>query len=312
MIDQPTPALSMEALWGKSKKYVARALAAKGRGDMGEYQLWASLALELLGKASLAKIHPCLIADPQSFISMFAAAGKNIGTDIKTIIAKTLFERLTHVSTRFDKKTQEFCTNLSLKRNAELHSGEAPFEVAEASAWEGRYWHTADIILQAMDQTIETWLGANNARAPKELLNEYTHALSEAAKIRVETAAEGFNNLPKQERKGAHYRAKRMSSWDVRAAFRYRGASIWDETCPACSSRSFIAGVVVYEEISETEDPDTGEETVDVTLAAEEFHCPSCDLHLSNRAEIEAVGLDIERIITETRRREYEPDYGND
>jgi len=27
-------------------------------GDLDEYQLWASLALELLGKAALARIHP--------------------------------------------------------------------------------------------------------------------------------------------------------------------------------------------------------------------------------------------------------------
>ena len=61
---------------------------------MGEYQLWASLALELLGKFALAQIHPCLVADPQSSVSLFAAAGVNIGTDVKTISAKTVFERL--------------------------------------------------------------------------------------------------------------------------------------------------------------------------------------------------------------------------
>ena len=126
MSKQPVmvPALSAEALMGKSKAYIARALAAKARGSMSEHQLWASLALELLGKAALAKVHPCLVADPQSSISLFAAAGMNVGTDIKTIVAKTVFERLTHISKRLDKKTQEFCTNMSLKRNAELHSGE--------------------------------------------------------------------------------------------------------------------------------------------------------------------------------------------
>lgn len=312
MTEAIAPALSSEALWGKSKKYITRALAAKARGDRGEYQLWASLSLELVGKAALAKIHPCLVADPQSYISMFAAAGKNVGTDIKTIIAKTLFERLTHISTRFDKKTQEFCTNLSLKRNAELHSGEASFEATEASSWEGRYWHTVDVILQSMDSNVENWLGADHSRAPKELLEEYTHALREAAKVRVETAADAFKELPKKEREDAHSRAKRMSHWDVRAAFRYHWSMILDETCPACKSRAFIAAVTIYEEISEEEDPDTGEELVDVTLGAEEFHCPSCELHLNSREEIEAVEMDVERTVMETRQREYEPDYGND
>ena len=83
---------------------------------MGEYQLWASLALELIGKSPLAAVHPCLIADPQSHVSLFAAAGMNVGTDVKTITAKMLFERITHITKRFDKKTQEFCENMSLKR----------------------------------------------------------------------------------------------------------------------------------------------------------------------------------------------------
>jgi hypothetical protein len=63
MTKEIAPALSAEALSGKSRAYIARALAAKGRNDMGEYQLWASLALELLGKSALAGIHPCLVAD---------------------------------------------------------------------------------------------------------------------------------------------------------------------------------------------------------------------------------------------------------
>jgi hypothetical protein len=84
-----TAALSADALMGKSQAYVGRALAAKAAGSMGEYQLWASLALELVGKAALAKIHPCLVADPNSPASLFAAAGMSVGTDIKTVIAKT-------------------------------------------------------------------------------------------------------------------------------------------------------------------------------------------------------------------------------
>jgi hypothetical protein len=73
---------------------------------------------------------------------------------------------------------------MSLKRNAELHSGEAPFEGVVAASWEGRYWHTAEIILEASDSSIESWIGADKAKAPKELLAEYTHATEQAAKVR--------------------------------------------------------------------------------------------------------------------------------
>jgi hypothetical protein len=53
------PAISAEALLGKSQLYASRALQAKASKDSEVYQIWAALALELLGKAQLAGIHPC-------------------------------------------------------------------------------------------------------------------------------------------------------------------------------------------------------------------------------------------------------------
>jgi hypothetical protein len=307
-----TAALSAEALMGKSQAYIGRAVTAKTAGSMGEYQLWASLALELAGKAALAKIHPCLVADPLSSVSMFAAAGMSVGTDIKTIIAKTLFDRLTHLSKRFDEKTKEFCTNMSLKRNAELHSGEAPFEGVVAASWEGRYWHTAEIILEASDSSIEAWLGADKAKAPKELLAEYKHAIEATAKIRVETAADAFAARPKKDREEAHAKAAAIDTWNMRRSFRLQADEIWETQCPACKSRSFLSGIKYNEEVSEEDGEDPYEELVDVFYVAEEFLCPSCNLHLDSREAIEAVGLDVDHVETDTRQREYEPDYGND
>ena len=309
---QLAPALSFDALLGKSKVYIGRALAAKGRKSMGEYQLWASLALELVGKAALASVHPCLVADPQSYVSIFAAAGMNVGTDVKTIIAKTLFERLTHITKRFDKKTQEFCENMSLKRNAELHSGEAPFEASLPASWEGRFWHTAEIILETCGHTIESWLGADQAKSPRELLEEYVHALEEAAKVRVETAAEKFASWPKKVREEAHAKAAALSKWDMHRSFRLVADGIWETECPACKAKAFLAGTKYNEEASEEESNDYEEEMVDVFYIAEEFECPSCHLHLDNRDAIAAAGIDVDHTETETRQREYEPDYGND
>jgi len=305
-------ALSPEALLGKSKLYISRALAAKSRDELGEYQLWASLSLELLGKSALAQLHPCLVADPNSYVSMFAAAGITVGSDIKTIIAKTLFERLTHISKRFDKKTQDFCTNMSLKRNSELHSGEAPFEAVIPGSWEGRFWHTVEIILEARGNTIEEWIGAGEAKAPKQLLAEYTHAIVESAKIKVETAKEAFNELPKKDREAALSKAALLEPRVMRRMFDAAVDNVWATKCPSCSSKSFLGGYQSYEEVSEDREDDPWEETVDVYYDAEEFHCPTCNLMLDNREAIDAVGLPLEHEEQEVRQREYEPEYGND
>src|SRR5690348_10617393 len=124
MIQGQVPAaIRKEGLLAKSRVYIQRAFRAKMADDLDEYQLWASLALELLGKAALANIHPSLVVDPTHFESLFAASGLNVSTDIKTINAKTLYNRLGHLSKYFDSRVKEFCDAISLRRNAELHSG---------------------------------------------------------------------------------------------------------------------------------------------------------------------------------------------
>lgn len=169
MADDVFIAINGDALHAKSKAYISRALTRKGIGDLDEYQLWASLALELLGKAALALKHPSLIVDPNNWESLFVAAGINITTDVKTITAKTLFERLAHLVPRFDSNIREFCQGIALRRNAELHSADLPFRAMRLDAWEARYWHACDTILHQMGSTLEMWLGASDA---KEGLNK--------------------------------------------------------------------------------------------------------------------------------------------
>ena len=105
------------------------------------------MALELLGKSALAAIHPALIADPQNVDSIFAACGHPISTTVKTIPAKTVFARLKHLDKKFDDKTEKFCNAMAERRNAELHSGEAPFAAFLPDAWVPKYWETCSTIL---------------------------------------------------------------------------------------------------------------------------------------------------------------------
>jgi hypothetical protein len=159
------------------------------------------------------------------------------------------------------------------------------------------FWHTAEIILEIRGQTIEEWLGANQAKVPKELLAEYEHAVAEAAKVRVETAREKFDSLPKREREAAHARAEKLNSWDVYRSFKLLSDTDWETRCPACSSKAFLAGVKYGEELSNHQpEYETDEEEVEVFFVAEEFLCPSRELRLNNRQEIEAVGLDVDHI----------------
>jgi hypothetical protein len=305
-------AIDGDALYAKSKVYIGRALARKGGGDLDEYQLWASLALELLGKAALARRHPSLVVDPTHWQSMFVAAGVKVTTDVKTITAKTLFERLVHLVPRFDKTVQKFCQDIAERRNAELHSADLPFRTMRLDAWEARYWHACDTILHQMGSSLEKWLGAADAKAPRRLLDEAANALEAAVKLRVEAAKEKFDGLKKAERDRLAAEAELREPHQQIGFFKSRYDEIWVESCPACKCRAFMAGDQSGEDISEERDEYAIWEIVDREFLGEEFRCPTCDLTLLGSEEINASDLSYIHEDQQERELEYEPDYGND
>lgn len=312
MPDEVFIAINGEALHAKSKVYIGRALARKGASDLDEYQLWASLALELLGKAALARKHPSLVVDPTHWPSMFVAAGINVTTDVKTITAKTLFERLAHLVPRFDKTIQKFCQDIAERRNAELHSADLPFQTMRLAVWEARYWHACDTILHQMGSSLEQWLGAADSKAPRQLLEEASKALDAAVKLRVEAAKEQFEVLKKAQRDRLAAEAELQEPQHQAGLFKGSYDEIWTESCPACKCRAFMTGEQTGEDISEERDDYAIWEIVDREFAGEEFRCPTCELTLMGSDEIHAAGLNYIHEDQQEREMDYEPDYGND
>ena len=312
MPDDVFIAINGDALHAKSMVYIGRALARKSAGDLDEYQLWASLALELLGKAALSRKHPSLVVDPTHWQSMFVAAGINVTTDVKTITAKTLFERLVHLVPRFDKTIQKFCQDIAERRNAELHSADLPFQTMRLDAWEARYWHACDTLLHQMDSSLEQWLGAADAKGTRQLLDEAAKALDAAVKLHVEAAKEQYQALKKPERERLAAEAELREPQHQGGLFKGRYDEIWTQSCPACGCRAFMTGEQTGEDISEEHDEDAIWEFVNREFVGEEFRCPTCKLMLMGSDEIDAAGLNYIHEDRQEREMDYEPDYGND
>ena len=92
------------------------------------------------------------------------------------------------------------------------------------------------------------------AKAPKDLVAEYVHIVSQAAKVRIETARDDFASWPKKEREETLARTARLTTWEVGRSFDLFADSIWETICTACTSKAFLAGVKFDEEISEEVD----------------------------------------------------------
>ncbi len=315
MTERQNPALFPEALYAKSQIYIGRGLRANQAGNSDEYQLWASLALELLGKAALAKIHPALIADPTHYQSLFAACGRQLSPDLKTISAKTLFQRLGHVSKEFDTRTERFCEQMTLRRNAELHSGETPFAGTPPEAWERYFWHAAQVLLVAQEQSLESWVGAEDAKAPQDVLRDAERAIKGAVSARIERVREDFlKAIPNpKEREALIRQSQQIRLWEHRGKLDSSIDGLEPATCPSCGAGAVLGGVLWSEDVSEEVDPDDPTtEFIDETYLSEGFYCPTCALELRGRQEVVAADLPEEFYQQETREREFEPDYGND
>jgi hypothetical protein len=314
------PSLLPETLYEKSRVYIRRGFRAQSAGDNEEYQLWASLSLELLGKAALSRVHPALVADPNHYQSLFAACGKEITPDIRTITAKTLFVRLGHLDKGFDLRHQQVCEQMTLRRNAELHSGESPFSGMPAEGWERGFWGAIVLILGIQDETLDSWLGAEEAKVPAEIIKQAEHALQWAVKNRIRHCTEDFESKHRDQTQ----RAKLLSD----SEFLHWNDWSWDErertTCPACKAQGFLGGNLWDEEVIASEPgwggvDENGEyygeapsDTVRKTYTVEIFECLVCKLTLFGANEVAAGGLNQEFSSEEKHERNFYDDYGND
>lgn len=304
-------AISFEALHNKSKIYIEKALSRKIGGDLEEYQLWASLALELLGKAALAHKHPCLVADPNHVSSLMVAAGVSITTDVKTIMARTVFERLKLIVVAFDESVRAFCQSITDRRNAELHSGELPFKTMRVEVWEARYWYACSLILTCFGSSFEDWIGSVEAEAPNRILQAKRDATFALVMAKIEEAKTRFAAMRQIERETAVLDATRSPVSAFSSYFDFSNDHEWRQVCPACQTDGWLGGDKWHEEVNEEVFGNSLWESVERIYSANEFICPACRLHLQGSDEVEAASIEGNHTELEEREVEHEPDYGN-
>ena len=202
--------------------------------------------------------------------------------------------------------------DIAERRNAELHSADLPFKTMRLEAWEARYWHACDTILRHMVSSLEDWIGAADAAAPRQLLDEAAAALRAAVKFRVQAAQAAFLERKKAERERLHAESEMRPPEQQAALFPNRYDEIWIQACPACTCRAFMAGEQTGEDITKEPDEYGIWEIVDREFVGEELKCPTCELALTGSDELDAAGINYIHEDRQEREMKYEPDYGND
>lgn len=310
---------SFDALWAKSKVFIDRGLVARDDGNDGDFHLWAAISLELLAKARLAKIHPALVADPNDQKSLLYACGAGSPVQIRSISAKTVYERLSAIDPKFDKQTKDFCMTMANRRNAELHSGESPTIGLNPKAWIPAFWKAVDVILKAQGKALADWVTESEATGIQKILTDTAQLLEQAVIARIRRRKDEFADRfaaadDDAKRRTVFQSASRspLPQWVARADALERCG------CPACGSSGWLLGYEtdtdIVDEVAEVDDR-FGEfplVIVDVTYTVDAFRCIECGLELNGIEEVAIADLPSQFHQETEMEPDYEPDYGND
>lgn len=303
-----------EDLWLKAKLYMARASAVGPDDEL--FPFWSSLALEFLARASLAKVHPSLLADPsQGGTSVMYACGLvNPGSkphSPKSIPAHTVFERCKAAVPGFTAEHEATCLALSEKRNSELHTGEPAFVGYQTSEWQAKFYRVCKLLVAQQGEKLESLLGdVGLTKAAEEMIAAEDRTEVRNAKKAVGIAKATFEKLDKEEQD-----AKRIAS----RPSPYLPTGSLTRDCPACAAVGILVGSSIHVAESRLEDDYI---VSDVTYLPASFRCASCGLLLQKYAQLDAVGLGGQFVAQESQEaseyygtssdERYEEEYGND
>jgi hypothetical protein len=298
-----------EALWSKAKVFLNRAMDPDPGRSFDEQALWASAALELLGKAALARVSPLLIAEPtEEGVNILIATGLIEGTaKFTSVSASTIFKRC-------QRAFRPFSATDALKfadaRNEYLHGPTIGFMTLPPEAWWPRYWALASILVTAQDREIEELVGRDRLSTVGAHLEQNTKNIEHRTESLIARAAQRLA----QYRAGtlpAKIQMEWQSNPDLTAGLTYSEAAI----CPACGSTGTLEGDDGSDRSHnyEVEDDgcDPGWAWVTITVPADYFSCPACHLVLDSYELIEQADLPTTFDVIDDNPPE-EPEYGND
>ncbi len=297
-----------EALWAKAKVFLNRAMDPGPERAFDEQALWASAALELLGKAALARQSPLLIAEPsEDGANLLIATGLIEGTARFTAVsASTIFKRCQRAFRPFNA---DAALKFANARNEYLHGSSIGFMTLPPDAWWPQYWALAAVLVAALDREMRDLVGGDRSWVVEDYLRQNTKNLEDRADTLLTRARQRL----------AQYRAgtlpaKIQMEWQTSPGLGIALGYQQPATCPACGEVGTLEGDDATDTDFEVGRDDDGEPMAWATIhvPSEYFICPTCRLVLDGYELIDHVGLPDTFDVIDDNPEWPEPDYGND
>jgi hypothetical protein len=193
------------------------------------------LTLELVARSALAKISPVLLADQTNWKQLYHALGHTPNApkfSPKSISITEVLGRLGEIIPEFNKELENSCIVHTGNRNAELHSGDTPFDGKKSSSWLPSFYGSCDALLNFLGSTLEELLGKPEAKAAKKLI---AAARDDAAKAVASLIKAHQTVWAEKSTKERDELTAQSAVW----AARQDGHVV---NCPACQAKALLDG----------------------------------------------------------------------
>jgi hypothetical protein len=162
-----------------------------------DFSLWLLLGFEHLARSALAKVSPALVASPDSILDALGYERKT--SDPKTVLFKTVVERLAVVIEPFTEDQKDASLRLAGLRNRELHTGEPVLVEHKLSVWIPDFYTLVTILCEHLEEPVDEMLGDNVATMSRKLLADSDAKYDGLVKKRVSEAKKFFAQLTADE-----------------------------------------------------------------------------------------------------------------
>ncbi len=302
-----------DTLWAKASDFAHLAMESDPKQTV--FPLMASFALELLGKAALAKIHPALIADPRGEGEAILYAFGVDTNDPKTIMATTVFKRLEKLVPGFTLEDQSLCLTLAERRNREIHTGENGFADFNTGKWLPDFYRVSKVLTDFLGRDLADLLGKEHAKEAEEITAEVRAQVKKDVLDRIQACKKTIEGLRPEE---LDKRRKADEPKMIWMTFK-TGVAAKAQPCPACKSKGLLSLRHVADRPAEIIDDTI---YVDGVWSPRKFACKICGLGLEGTAELRVADLADQVVETDSSDPvDYfnievggydEPDYGNE
>jgi hypothetical protein len=162
--DNPHVAFDADAILGKVRRYADYALEDKGDGF--KFGLWSALMLEHLARCVLAAVHPSLLIESEKgdFTNLALSLGlepTGKKAQPKSLPISQIAQRLEALFENVTGEDRSFIVTHCGRRNAELHSGEEPFDEIDVGKWEPELHRTVKRLLTCIGKELEDVYGSD-------------------------------------------------------------------------------------------------------------------------------------------------------